>query len=239
MEFYFAAFYSSLPFPLTEKVAKFPMENALSNVLSYTPENWFDLVRENDPNKQYIVTALSHYKEKSPWPDCQHEYLVLFIQLRPSPHQSAAPDSFQIKVSRTITGHALPARLGLWGPAADIVEVRGFAPAAIQDQQLHLLTWAPDDAPSLLTISFLIQQIHSEIPQYRLLQTSCSAFARVVGRVIFQLFDGTAGAEHPLPFLIRESYLLRCIPSGITRAESVAVNVANTYRDYHRNREGK
>jgi hypothetical protein len=235
MEYYFTVC-PSLPFPLSEKVAESPMEAILSNVLSYTPENWLDLVRENDPNKQYIVTALSHYKKKSAWPDCEHEYLILFIQLRSlSPHQSSAPDSFQIKVSRTIIGHALPARLGLWGPATNTIEVHGSAPAAIQDQQLHLLTWAPDDAPSLFTISFLINEIHSIISQYyRLLQTSCYAFARVVGRVIFQVFDGTAGAEQPRPFLISESYLLHCIPSGITRAESVAVEVANTYQRYRR-----
>ena len=236
MEFYFSALYSSLPFPLAEKVAESPMEAALSNVASHTPGNWFDLVLQNDPNRQYVVTAVSHYKEQSAWPNYQHEYLILSIQHKPS-HQSSAPGSvtFQIKVSRTITGHALPARLGLWGSAADTIEVRGSATAAIPDRQLHRLTWAPDDAPRLVTISFIINEIHSEIPQYRLLQTSCYAFVRTIGRIIFLKFDGTAGA---LPFLIRESYFLHCIPAGIMRAEVVGVRVAEAYERYRRLYEG-
>ena len=184
MEFYFAVFYSSLPFPLAEKAAEFPMQAALTNAASYAPGNWFSLVRENDRNRHYIVTELSHYKERSAWPDCQHEYLILLIQLRPSPNESDGLGPFQLKVSCTITGCLLPACLGLWGHAENTIKVCGSA-AAIQDQQLHHLAWAPEDAPSFFAIFFLINQLDSKIPQYCLLQTLCHAFACAVGHMIF------------------------------------------------------
>ena len=238
MEFYFTVFYSSLPFPLAEKAAESPMQATLTNAASYAPGNWLSLVRENNHNRQYIVTELSHYKERSAWPDCQHEYLILLVQLRPSPNQSSAPDGpgpFQLKISHTITGHSLPACLGLWGHAEDTIEVRGSAAAAaaIQDQQLHRLAWVPEDAPSLFTISFLINEIHFKIPRYFLLQTLYCAFALAIGHMIFRAFDGTAGTPPHLPFLIQESYLLHCIPSGIRRVELVAVKVANIYQHHH------
>ena len=136
-------------------------------------------------------------------------------------------NTFLIKVSRTIIGHTLPARLGLWGPTADTVTtVPGNAPH--QDQRLHSLTWEIETAPALVTISGLICEIHDRMPRYRLLQSSCYAFARAVGRLIHLRLDGTAGDPQYTPFLIRESYLLHCIPAGITRAERVAVEVSRS-----------
>ena len=228
MEFYIAVF-SSLPFPLSEKLAEPPMHTALTNNRSYSPIEWLQFVRENDPDNQYLVTAVEHYKEPSAWPDCQHEYLILSVQLRPHPHRSIPtdPNTFLIKVSRTIVGHTLPARLGLWGPAADtITTVPGDVPH--QHQRLHSLTWEIETAPALVTISSLICEIHDRMPRYRLLQSSCYAFARAVGRLIYLRRDGTAGDPQHTPFLIRESYLLHCIPAGITRAERVAVEVSRS-----------
>ena len=141
------------------------------------------------------------------WPDCQRKYLILLVQLRPSPNESDGPGPFQLKVFRTITGRSLPTRLGLWGHAENTIKVRGSAAAAIQDQQLHCLTWAPENAPSLFAISFLINQLHSKIPRYCLLQTLCHAFACAVGHMIFCVFNGTMGTPPRLPFLIRELYV--------------------------------
>ena len=234
MEFYLVAFCSSLPFPLSEKVTESPMQAALTDGQSHTPRDWRCLVHQNDPDRQYIVTAVSHYKERSPWPDCQHEYLLLFVQLRPHPHQStSAPVTSVLKVSRTIVGHALPARLGLWGPTRDTISTNHQLPRDGSAERLHHLVWAPNDAPHLHDISVLIYQVHILMPQYRLLQSSCCAFARVVGRVIYRIFDGVqAGVPQSTPFLIRESYLLHCIPAGIARAESVAAAVVETYYNF-------
>ena len=92
----------------------------------------------------YIVTELSYYKEQLAWPDCQHEYLILLVQLRPSSNQSSAPDGpgpFQFKVSCTITGRSLPARLGLWGHAENTIKACGSAAAAATIQDQHQWIW--------------------------------------------------------------------------------------------------
>ena len=233
MEFYLVAFCSSLPFPLSEKVTESPMQAALTDGQSHTPRDWRRLVRQNDPDRQYVVTAMSHYKEQPPRPDCQHEYLLLFVQLRPHPHQSTpAPVTSILKVSRTIIGRALPARLGLWGPTRDTISTNHQLPRD-SSERLHHFIWAPNDAPCLHDISVLIYEVHFRMPQYRLLQSSCYAFARVVGRVIYRIFDGVqAGVPESTPFLIRESYLLHCIPAGMARTESVAAAVVETYYNF-------
>ena len=66
MEFYIGV-YSSLPFPLSEKLPASPMHTTLTNSRSYSPIEWLQLVRENDPGPacQYLVTAVEHYEEPS------------------------------------------------------------------------------------------------------------------------------------------------------------------------------
>ena len=69
------------------------MEDVLGTLQSHLPGAWLRLVRENDPDQHYVVTAVYHYREKSP--DFQPEYLALLVQ----PH----PDQPQPRATRTGT----------------------------------------------------------------------------------------------------------------------------------------
>ena len=224
MEFYFTMC------PFLEKVAESPMEAVLSNIQPNPPRNWLRLIRQHDPNGQYVVIAMSHFKERSTWPDLQHEFLLLFVQLRPPPNQlapTAAP--IAIKVSRTIFDHAILAQLGLWGPAVDTVHPTTSTQTEGAERLQHF-TWVPHGAPSLANISLIVFLVQKTMPHYRLFTSSCYAFTRAVGRSIDLIFNGNMiGAGH-LPFMIRETYFLHCIPAGIAKAESVAAEVAQDYQ---------
>jgi hypothetical protein len=207
------------------------MEAVLSNTCSNSPRDWLSLVCQHDPDGQYIIIAMSHFKERSPWPNFQHKFLLFFVQRRPPPNQlepTAAP--VVIKVSRTIIDPVLPARLGLWGPAADTIRIT--TDFQLEDaEHIQHFTWAPRAAPRLANISLVVLLIHLHMPHYGLFKTSCYAFARAVGRSINLIFNGNnvTGVEH-LPYMIRESFSLHCIPAGIARAESVAAEVAQIYQ---------
>ena len=170
------------------------MEAVLSNTdQSHSPKDWLYLVEQDDPNRHYVVTAVSHYEEPSRWPDFQPEHLVLVVQPHPDqPQPATAP--ILIKVSRTMHDeHARPARLGLWGATDDTVTIMGPATdVQLPDKRLHQLTWTPAHAPPLTRISRLIACVHYDIPQRSVpFQSSCHAFARAVPESVHVLFDGT------------------------------------------------
>ena len=232
MEFNLATLYSSLPFLLAEKVAVFPMDAMLNDTQTdpMEPKTWFQFVCQHDPDGQYVVTTVAHYKKRSLLADLQHEYINLFVQQRPSPHQpSPALDTFLLTASRTITGPTLTAQLGIWGPAEDTVAVRDPV-ADNPDEQLSHITWALEDAPRLSRISFVITLVHLQMPTYCVLKTSCYTFAGAIARSIDLIFNGDMGAQQQGPFLVRRSYFSCCFPSGIRQAESVAALVATIYR---------
>ena len=76
---------------------KSPMEDVLATLQSHSPGAW---VRENDPDQHYVVTAVSHYREKSP--DFQPEYL-----LQPHPDHPQPLSSSKSRATRTGT-HSQP-----------------------------------------------------------------------------------------------------------------------------------
>ncbi|KAF8120806.1 hypothetical protein EV363DRAFT_1367851 [Boletus edulis] len=178
-------------FPPSEKIMSSLQDVLNSPGEQRTTDQWLTLVSQHDRNRPYLVTALSHYTQRRLFPDCQHEYIVL-------------------EVSRTIRNGSLPARLGLWGPATDTVDI---LPSGTQfpHARLHRLTWAHDRAPDLFRASLFIETVHRRMPQYCLLKTSYYAFA----------------AQCP-PLLTREAYFMYCIPAGITKAQKLANEVAMT-----------
>ncbi|KAF8447331.1 hypothetical protein L210DRAFT_3525965 [Boletus edulis BED1] len=211
-------------FPPSEKSM-----SSLQNVLNTpgeqrTTDQWFTLVSQHNRNRPYVVTALSHYTERRPFPDCQHEYIVLEVEER-NP-TSPKPPPVIIKVSRTIRNGSLPARLGLWGPATDTVDI---LPSGTQfpHARLHRLTWPHDRAPDLFRASLFIETVHRRMPRYCLLKTSCYAFAGAVKDSIYIRFNGLAQAQRP-PLLTREAYFMYCIPVGSTKAQKLANEVAMT-----------
>jgi hypothetical protein len=231
MEFYFAVSpFLPFKFPLSEKATESLMEAVLSNAVSYTPGNRPDLVRQNDPDGEYVVTAMSHLKEKSPWPDYQHEFILVFVQHTGQLGPATAPVA--MKISRTIVGGAIPTRLGLWGPADDTVTVHHSPTTNNQDQCLQHFTWAPDAAPLLENISLMVFLVHLLMPQYCLFKTSCYTFARAVGDSTDRIFNGNVTGAQQLPFLMRQSFFLRCLPVGIPRAELIAAKVAGVYQAF-------
>ena len=241
MEFNFATLYPSLPFLLAEKAAMFPMEAMLNNTQSdpMTPKAWLQFVRQNDPDGQYVVTTVAHYKKYSLWPSLQHEYINLFVQQRPSPHHPPlALDTFLLTVSRTITGPILTAQLGLWGPAKDTVAVRDPV-TDNPDKRLGHITWALEDAPCLSSILFVITLVHLQMPTYCVLKTSCYTFVAAIAQSIDLIFNGDVGTQQQGPFLVWWSYFSHCFPSGIRQAESVAALVAKLYQLSHYKPEGR
>ncbi|KAF8548342.1 hypothetical protein OG21DRAFT_1606987 [Imleria badia] len=233
MEFYFTAWYPSPPSPLSEKLVrampKSPMEALLSKTLSYSPEAWLRLVKKNDPDHNYVVTAVSHYKERTPWPAFKDEYIILLVQPRPlldQPKPTTAP--IVIKASRSITSHALPARLGLLGPGDNMVTVLGDATnVQLPDKCLCHLTWPPDQAPHLTRITIFIYDVDCYMSEYMgyLLKTSCYLFARAIRESIYIRLNGIEGVPHWQPKSLRiPQYYLSHIPARhmSARVHSVA-----------------
>jgi len=214
MEYYIDISYPSL-LPLSEKpIQKLTIQAVLSG--THTPENWVRLVRQNDPNQDYIVTSLSQFKERSVFPDFQHEYIVLYVRAREP--TTNPPIVTAIRVSRTIVNHSLPARLGLWGPLDDTVTVLGDAEhVQIRDERVSHLTWAPNEAPDLERVSTFVVWVRRLLPQYCLLKTSCYSFARAISDSVLTCLNGIENIQRP-PFLMRRSHFLHVIPVGITRA---------------------
>ncbi|KAF8443314.1 hypothetical protein L210DRAFT_948726, partial [Boletus edulis BED1] len=186
MEFFFDV-YSLLP--PTEKPAAMSqsMETILNTPRRYAPDEWIEHVLQCNYSEleRYVVTDVFHYKEQNAFPDFQHEYLVLRVEEHP-PSTPATP-FIDIRVSRTIRNHALPAKLGLWGSATDTVEVQA-PPSAVPVQEIHRLTWQQNNAPTLLRISVLVVQVHSRMPFYCLVKTSCYAFARAIKDAVYRKY---------------------------------------------------
>jgi len=228
MEYYFETLFSSFLFPPPEKpVPQSFMQTTLSNTGQvHSPANWLRLVHQGDPDHHYIVTTLSHYKEQSLFPNFQHEYIVLYIQLRA---QQPPPIITAIRVSRTIANHTPTARLGLWGSAEDTVTILGdITQVQIPDKRVLHLTWTPDQAPDLEHLSVLICQIHNSSPRYRLFKTCCYSFARTISDSARATLNSTEHI-HQTRFFTRRSHFMHFIPAGIMRAQiSTDVIVAMT-----------
>ncbi|KAF8440890.1 hypothetical protein L210DRAFT_3538724 [Boletus edulis BED1] len=225
MESYSSVSYPSLPFFLTSKKLIFmeSMEDVLSNTQSHSLLEWLRLVQQHDPNEGYVVTAVRHYKERH---FMQREYIVLSVHLRP-PEPTAVPTI--LCISRTIIDHTLSARVGLWGPAYDTVAVEGpadqFHPG--DDKLLYRLNFSYATAPSLHGISRKIYRVHAAMPRYHLIKYSCYSFALAVRRTIELIYDGVNGAQlHDHDSLIRQSHLLRLIPTPTSHALKTAWDIA-------------
>ncbi|KAF8443225.1 hypothetical protein L210DRAFT_3166425 [Boletus edulis BED1] len=133
-------------------------------------------------------------------------------------------------VSRTVRNRTLLARFGLWGPATDTVVI---LPSGTQfpHERLHRLTWPRDRAPDLFRVSLFIVTVHYRLPQYRLLKTSCYAFAGAVKDSIHLRFNGLAQAQRP-QFLTHGAYVMYCIPAGTTKAQKLANSVVRYDEHY-------
>ncbi|KAF8125194.1 hypothetical protein EV363DRAFT_1176698 [Boletus edulis] len=165
-------------FFLPSEKATSSLQTVFNTPARHTPREWLDIVLENDPEHNYIVTNLWHYKQRLlPLLDCQHEYIILEVQPRPLPSPALPPTL--IKVSRTIVNRSFPARLGLWGPATDTIEILPLG-TQFTDHCLHQLTWPQHRAPDLYHISRFIHAIHTAMPRYFLVRTSCYAFAGAI-----------------------------------------------------------
>ncbi|KAG6376848.1 hypothetical protein JVT61DRAFT_873 [Boletus reticuloceps] len=209
-------------FFLPSEKATSSLQTVLNTPAHHTPREWLDIVLENDPEHNYIVTNLWHYKQRRPLLDCQHEFIVL--EVRPRHPPSPAPAPTLIRVSRTLVNDSFVARLGLWGPATNTIEI---PPPGTQftDHCLHQLTWPQNRAPDLYHISRFIHAIHTAMPRYFLVRTSCYAFAGAIKDSIHIRFNGLGGPQ-PSGCLTRESHFMWCIPTGTTKAQGVAAGMA-------------
>ena len=182
-----------------------------------------DLSRLDPGQQQYVVTQVAHYKERPPLPGFQHEFVTLTVQLRPTVQPQPPEDPVLIRVSRTIPGNTILARLGIYGAATDTVEVLGSAATYhIHHRRLNHLTWSAEQAPLLVDVAALIAGVHAAIPNYCLLKSSCYAFARAVLESIHYAYYTDDDTENGRCFLTKRSYFLGCIPAGITGAQIVA-----------------
>ena len=195
--------------------------------IRHSPIEWRTDLSGLDPRQQqYIVTQAAHYKERPPFPDFQHEFITLTVQLRPGLHSQPPEDPVLIKVSRTILGNTILARLGIYGAVTDTIRVLGSAATYhIHHYRLNYLTWTVAHAPLLVDVAALIAGVHRAIPMYCLIKSSCYAFARAVIESIHLAYNGAA-MENGARFLTRRSYFLGLIPAGATRAQTEAELIA-------------
>ncbi|KAF8134006.1 hypothetical protein EV363DRAFT_1325312 [Boletus edulis] len=119
--------------------------------------------------------------------------------------------------------------VGLWGLAYDTVAVEGpadqFHPG--DDKLLYRLNLSYATAPSLHGISRKIYRVHVAMPRYHLIKYSCYSFASAVRRMIELIYDGVNGAQqHDDDSLIRQSHLLRLIPTPTSYALKTAWDIA-------------
>lgn len=217
MDFYFSYLLSKKSPPNQS-----PMQNILSEVTHRTPNEWTQTIAHHDHQRQYIVTEVHLYKEKTPFPDLQHEYILLIIR------SCTSSEAYCVKASRSIKGNSFLARVGVYGPADDTVTTLGNHSSvnvthtlAHSHKLLCRLTWTPEHAPPLLNISVFIRDINQALPHYQLLRSSCYAFARALLETVHLTYDGTA-VHGGQCFLTRRSYFLGTIPAGATRAQSLA-----------------
>lgn len=213
--------YPFFVFPPPEKLVSI-MQAVLDGTQCYSPGDWLAIVRQHDPDHRYIVTAVSQFKQRSLFPDFQHEYVLLSVRSR----DPTTPTITIIRVSRTITNHTLPTQLGLWGPADDSVTVIGNSNhVQIHDKRILHLTWAPDEAPDLEQVSMVVDWVHRLLPRYHLFKTSCYSFTRAISDSVHITLNGIEDAQHP-PFFMRRSHFLRFIPVGITSAQGATHAIA-------------
>ena len=188
-------------------------------------QHWSHLLLQNHTiTHPLIVTRALFNKQRSAWPEYQHEYITLEItthlsQPRPEPHPVT------LVISRTIQS-----TLGLCGPALNTITIRDPNTLVINKVQLHTIEWQPNDAPCLWNIFYIIKSIHNRMPMYCLLKTSCYMFARAVLEAINHIFNGHQGQQQQGLFT-RQSYFLGCIPVGISRAHRLAEKIATSYQD--------
>ena len=206
------------------------LRDAIADDQTWTPTGWRRLLSRLDPQRQYIVTEAAQYKEWPPFPDYQHEYITLTIQ--PHPSQPQPPEGpVIIKVSRTILGNTISARLGIYGDATDTISILGrTATYRTHHRRLNRLTWTPGEAPLLANVTTLIVLIHRAMPTYHLIKSSCYAFARAVIESVHFAYNGTA-MQNGDSLLTRRSYFLGLIPAGATRAQAIAQHLAMAHTE--------
>ena len=119
--------------------------------------------------------------------------------------------------------------LGLWGPAVDTVTVCNNNAPVPSEVQPRTIDWQPHNAPHLRNVFLIIIYIHSRMPRYCLLKTSCYTFGQAIFEAIYTAFNGH---QHPVQetFFTRRSHFLG-FPVGIARAERLAQEVAELYPD--------
>ncbi|KAM6496930.1 hypothetical protein JOM56_007403 [Amanita muscaria] len=189
-------------------------------------QHWSHLLVAQDPiTRHLIVTRASFNKQRSVWPDFQHEYITLEVTTHPSQPQPEPPlNPVTLLVSRSIQS-----TLGLCGPALDTITICDPNTLVMNEIQLHTIEWQPNDAPRLRNIFHLIISIHDRMPIYCLLKTSCYTFARAVLEAINSVFNGHQGHQQG-GFFTRQSYFLGCIPVSITRAHRLAEEAVTSYQ---------
>lgn len=235
MDYSLSVYLSSL---LSKKL--FPMQSILTdNQTQWTPPEWRQTLARYDPQQHYVISHAYHFKERKPFPDFQHEFVLLVIQPGVALPQPAIASAV-VKISRSIRGNGLLSRLGLYGTADDTITVLGHnvdIEALVTPglhKMLHHLTWDPhpETRPSLADASIFISHIHQSLPHYSLLRTSCCTFARALFECIHLAFDGGEEPQRGC-FLTRQSYFLSVIPSGTSIAQDLARYSAGMYTLVH------
>ena len=201
--------------------------------------HWCDLLHhyvENNPEDHHpVVTQVSLYKQRSLWPNFQHEFIVLEIRPHPrAPRPHVAPVT--LRVSRNVHANnnwltrAL-ARWGLCGAVHDTVLNHGYNFPILDGIRLYHIDWQLEDAPRLQYVSAVIYDIHTEMPKYCLLTTSCYTFARAVLETLNGAFNGPM-QDQEAGFLTQQGHFLGVIPVRMTGAQRLAQGLIRIYRHH-------
>ena len=213
-------------FPIISE--KSAMDAVFANTNPYNPNSWLQDIDQRDPHHSYVVVDLFHQKRFS-LAHGQHEFVV--FRVKPRQHLGPGPrPRHDVKISRTIDPSTIPAKLGLWGPANDTIEVM-HNEQVNPNEHVFRQSWTLAEAPSLRKASRIILDIHQTVPKHYLFSTPCYTFARATTDAVCLVANG---ANHPQPHtcLFKRSYFLRIIPAGTSKSKEVAETVARVLQNH-------
>ncbi|KIJ14611.1 hypothetical protein PAXINDRAFT_12709 [Paxillus involutus ATCC 200175] len=231
---YFDLYPQVLP-PLTSKT----MDALFSTPRNYTVRTWCDAILPLTPAQpspiEYLLTDARHYKYRLNM--VQHEYMLLYI-LRSAPFSPQTPHEnlrYCMKVSRTIQVDETAgkpgrlARMGIFGPAIDEVEILPQGPLGANSQDRHHLLselkWGLVAAPPITKISEILLYISNSKPTYNLFSTQCYFFSRAA----YETFKGIYPPyEHRGKKFFKAGHFF-CLAAGTPSAIEISEAIASFY----------
>ncbi|KAI9573074.1 hypothetical protein HD554DRAFT_1137384 [Boletus coccyginus] len=190
MEYYIDVLYPSL-LPLSEKPAAKSITQAVLSG-THTPENWAHLVRQVDPNQDYIVTALSQFKEHLIF-STNTSCCTFSLENPPQPPLLSQLSGFHVPF-KLPTIHSLPDS-AFWAP-----------------QMIRSLFLA---TPTMFGSMMNVLHISPGYPMKRQIWNASQLL--LFGDSALTSLNGVENIQRP-PFFTRRSHFLHFIPVGTRRA---------------------